>query len=870
MDIHGEYINKRGERIRLYIKTASGSSEYEIGDDAEAEFFFAATNAIVIRNEANDLFDVMRKKSADINLLCRNWHPELFSLTVRSAIVNIYIDSECVFAGFIEPQMYKQPYNALYDLLSIHCVDMLTALSYAHYGDGIAGNYHVKKGRAGLRSFGAIIKEILSQNSAGLNILTGGGVSVYEDESVKAYNGLNIFAEAYLTELLFFEDSSRDVWSDSKVVEEILKYLNMHIVQRGFDVFVYTWSALKSSSGTFVELGGGGGKVIGGETHDITEASAADCNTELEIHEAYNRLGIVCHLKRDEDIFRSPFSKTIAHVVESERLVISEYKFIPKIDREPHTDTHKVEYYDTVYVRDWFFSRMRNDGWSFRRVKERNEEQICDVFFNLQRHSYTAAMFVSRSEKSASRYEPNASTGKTRDIVISVNGSDIDYPNRPWWVFMNEYQQQPILSFAGNKYTNLSSVDPQRTNYIVFKGSMLLEPVAWRSFSYSEKEDEGYNLSGYTESNVPYEQGYATLDTVCYYRYDANGKNGVWKAKKDEAGIAGTGEWDYTEEKRGFVPPSPDMKAAYPPKVRDKNAKMYVPLLVCQLVIGNKVLTQRKVDDPTSYNWEEYKEVKDGWSEEDARNAQVFTLGVELGESDFLVGKEVRLYNNIVPSMHVSGEGTAIPVPSSANVTGKVRFSVLGVLDPKAEDVDGTLCVKGLNEVETGKEQRIMPHISNIFLRELDLNLGKDEEEDEKDDAESIHYRSMNKGGYVNEKDGIDFYVHSALTKEEIERFGANDAGCLSTAMMSNNGKKEGITKIFSFGKVAKPEELYIDANYKEYSKPKIELRQRIIGDKSVTLWDKWNSAALGRTLFLQGYDLDLSEGETILYLREK
>lgn len=865
MDIHGEYINRRGERIRLYIR-AGGAGDYEIGDKEGAEFYFTA-NAITIRNEANDLFDVMRRKSAEINLLCRNWHPELFSLSVRSAVVNIYIDSECVFAGFVEPQVYKQPYNSVYDTLSIHCVDLLTALNYSRYGEVTADDYHEKKQRAGVESLAAILKKIIRENSVGLDILNGRETVMYEDESVRTLGGSCIFTNTYLTELLFFDDSTRDMWRSSKVVEEILKYLNLHIIQRGFDLFVFSWQSLKAGGGSFKELGGVSGKNLNGGSFDITEATSADCDTELEVHEAYNRFGIVCHLKREDDIFSSPFDRNIAHVTERERLAMSEYKFVPKIDAEPHSDIHKVEYYDTVYVRDWFFSRMRNDGWSFRRVEERKEEQVCDMLFNLQRHSYTAAMFVSRSEKSASRHSQKVSTGKTRDIVISVNGTDVDYPRSPWWVFMNRYHQQPILSYKGNRYANLSSADPSRVNYIVFKGSMLLEPVAWRSFSYSQKEDDGYDLSGYSASNQPFEDGYATLDSACYYRYDANGRAQVWKAKKDEQGTAGTGEWDYTEERRCFAPPSPDMKPAYPPALREKGARMYVPLLVCQLVIGDKVLTQRNASDPTSFHWEDYEEKTDGWSEEEARNAQTFTLGVELSESDMLVGKELKIYNNITPEMGVSGNGTAIPIPSGSHVSGKVRFSVLGVSDPKAEDVDGTLQVADAREVSSGQEQPIIPHVSNIFIRDFELTLGKNEDEGEKEDADTIHYRSANRGGYENEKDGIEFYIHSALTGDEIEMLGANDAGCLSVALSEN--KRDGVKQVFSAGNIAKPEQLYLNAYHDELSRPKIELKQRVFGDKSVTLWDKWRSQSLGRDMYVQGYDLDLSDGEATLYLRE-
>ena len=73
-------------------------------------------NPVEISSEIDDLFQVIETKSCTINLLCKDYQgQQLFGRNSRDVRVNVWKNGECLFAGFIEPQVFNQPYNKSWD-----------------------------------------------------------------------------------------------------------------------------------------------------------------------------------------------------------------------------------------------------------------------------------------------------------------------------------------------------------------------------------------------------------------------------------------------------------------------------------------------------------------------------------------------------------------------------------------------------------------------------------------------------------------------------------------------------------------------------------------------------------------------------------
>lgn len=154
MYIHGSFLSQQGDTITVYIVTGNDRTQtIEIGTE-KADIYFSEDPA-EIENDVNDTFDVLLRNSAKIRLLCGNLIKDLFSTSCRDAVVNIYKNDTCIFAGFIEPQTLSQPYNNRCDELELNCIDALSALQYSKYKNvGALGViYAFVKAEAAQRSF---------------------------------------------------------------------------------------------------------------------------------------------------------------------------------------------------------------------------------------------------------------------------------------------------------------------------------------------------------------------------------------------------------------------------------------------------------------------------------------------------------------------------------------------------------------------------------------------------------------------------------------------------------------------------------------------------------------------------------------------
>lgn len=115
MYIHGHFYNERDEKITVYIVTKGDrTEEKEIGDGQSGLWF--GDDPVETESQVNDTFDVMLQSQATVRLLTSNYLPDFFSSTCRDAVVNIYREETCIFAGYIEPMALSQGYNEELDV----------------------------------------------------------------------------------------------------------------------------------------------------------------------------------------------------------------------------------------------------------------------------------------------------------------------------------------------------------------------------------------------------------------------------------------------------------------------------------------------------------------------------------------------------------------------------------------------------------------------------------------------------------------------------------------------------------------------------------------------------------------------------------
>lgn len=296
MYLHGHFYNQREERIEVHILTGGDRTKETVIGEKNGELSFT-DDPVELTSQVNDTFDHLLCQQATVRLLARNFVPDFFCASCRDAVVNIYREGECLFAGFIEPQSYSQGYNEEFDEIELSCIDALTALQYAKYRDvgSLGVLYNVVKAEAEQRTFLAMLKEILGGVTAELDIVGGNAMHYLYDGSKAvddlAGNHYAIFGQLTVSELLFLGDEEDDVWQQDEVLEEILKYLNLHIVQDGFTFYLFSWESVKGDERIYWrDLLTGASVTTARQTTDIVTGLVTDTDTTISVGEVYNKL----------------------------------------------------------------------------------------------------------------------------------------------------------------------------------------------------------------------------------------------------------------------------------------------------------------------------------------------------------------------------------------------------------------------------------------------------------------------------------------------------------------------------------------------------------------------------------------------------
>lgn len=896
MYIHGSFLSQQGDTITVHIVTGNDRTQtIEIGTE-KADVYFSDDPA-EIENEVNDTFDVLLRNSAKIRLLCGNLITNLFSTSCRDAVVNIYKNDTCIFAGFIEPQTLSQPYNDRWDELELNCIDALSALQYSKYKNvGALGViYAFVKAEAAQRSFYDIATEILQGVTEGLDILGNQNIKFWYDGSkavdAQTANRYQVFKQLSISDLLFLGDDESDVWQQDEVLEELLKYLNLHIVQDGFDFYIFSWESVKAAPDKIIwhDIVANSTKTTAQQAVTIALANVADCDTTISIGDVYNQLLLTAKVEDIESVIESPLD---------DDLLVSPYINKQKYLTEYSSDGEGKTAYNAFYamthnqkttygagaITDWYVQVMHNKQWTFP-MKGNTDIDIVDYFGSegTDQHALPdwlgqapgAAIMALGGVKMNTANDDNSPTSKvnmTNYLVVSVNGNGIDNDENKTYPSVADIQKNiPYAVHTGNKAGGVfSPPDEETTNYIVLSGKVILNPIMRQTNTYTKlhnKEWHGGLPIGLKENGI-----YVWHQTVPS-RNNGDGRyytRQYWQAETPDKEVswhegADSGFYPYT----GEGPEEYEFKYSAVGDSTDTISK--VAVLACMLVIGDKCVVETGTDGQTTdFVWQKYKERSECQSD-DEYYQQCFTIGFDPKIGDKLVGTEFSIQNNIDYKMGIDAEGIAIPITKGDKISGQVRFMILGPVNATWDVITRRHPIFFRHTKWSSSSVPLLAHVSSILIKSFEVKVYSDNGLiSNGNDDNDIIYMSDTKETFVNKKDDLEFKINSALTATECAQLGVSNTVKLSTPLNISTG--DGVLEVYDRnGNVkAKPEQIYVDSYYTEYHKPRIVMEQKLRDiDNVVSLFNHYRHEALGKEFFVQGIGRNLIEGRADLTLKE-
>ena len=922
MYIHGSFLSQQSDTITVHIVTGNDRTQtIEIGTE-KADVYFSEDPA-EIENEVNDTFDVLLRNSAKIRLLCGNLIKDLFSTSCRDAVVNIYKNDTCIFAGFIEPQTLSQPYNDRWDELELNCIDALSALQYSKYKNvGALGViYAFVKAEAAQRSFYDIATEILQGVTEGLDILGNQNIKFWYDGSkavdAQTANRYQVLRQLSISDLLFLGDDESDVWQQDEVLEELLKYLNLHIVQDGFNFYIFSWESVKAAPDKIIwhDIVANSTKTTAQQAVTIALANVADCDTTISIGDVYNQLLLTAKVEDIESVIESPLD---------DDLLVSPYINKQKYLTEYSSDGEgKTAYYamkamvngeSTNYgggaITHWYVQVMRNKLWTFP-MKGNTGVDLVDYFGSEGTNQHAlpdwlgqapgAAIMALGSVKINTANDDNSPTSKvnmTNYLVVSVNGNGVDNDENKTYPSVADIQKNiPYAVYTGNKAGGVfSPSDDKTTNYIVLSGKVILNPIMAVTGNFSAMRKKMGDRPPYQGSGG----GGGTTPPPMYFwhqtvpsRNNGDGRyytRQYWQAETPDKEVS----WHEGAD-RGFYPYTGEGPQEYEFKYSevggssDKISK--VAVLACMLVIGDKCVVEKTPDNdqgdtdengkPIPYTntpedayknfvWKEFKERSECQSD-DEYYQQCFTIGFDPKIGDKLIGQEYDLQKTFSYKLGIDAEGIAIPITKGDKISGKVRFMILGPVNATWDVITRRHPTFFRHTKWSSSSVPLLAHVSSILIKSFEVKVYSDNGLiSNGNDDNDIIYMSDTKETFVNKKDDLEFKINSALTATECAQLGVSNTVKLSTPLNISTG--DGVLEVYDRnGNVkAKPEQIYVDSYYTEYHKPRIVMEQKLRDiDNVVSLFNHYRHEALNKEFFVQGIGRNLIEGRADLTLKE-
>ena len=916
MTIKGSFVNAKGDVVGVTITLTATGTDLEIEPDGELEF--AADDTVTIDSGVNDSLDVAQQHGCTINLHARSYVGNLFTSEYKDGKVEVTVNGSCVFSGWLEPRVLSMPFNEYYDDLSLQAVDSLSACQYSKYGDvKDSTDYDAAVGKTSLRTFKELLKDGLDHGTS-----SDGGYSVWWDGSRATADGGNVWDGLSVNDMAFLGDDADDTCTYLDTVEAVLKYLDLHVTQYGGDFYVFSWDTVRQGKATWARLMGDGtaalpswdGKTVTAAL--LTNDNVEDMGTTLDVQEVYNQLSLTVSPKGDDTVIQSPLdSDGTVPALGPRTLYMTEFAVDGSaIGSAAHSFWDLVRNrQDTSFKgegqkvwKDYYVRVMRNVYWKMGHgsgpgsevtdpvaaamsggASSTSQRELVDGLGDTMKAMLLKMGTVDHKPGTGDNSK-QATLSMTSYLVIGVNGNGSD--TAPYPDDADIQAAMPLMSYEGGSATTVFSPSGEgETNYLVIDGTLTLCPLMGTNFVLD-------GVRGYSSAEA-FRKGYSGdyLDTAgdgiltfgkllapsrtdtkagryLTFGWDWNGLQNVYGDTLTWS-KADWEQWRKTGKMGHWIPYTDDGPEQYEYKTADgKDTVEKVDVLWCMLTIGDKVLVEdkTKTGGVDAFAWKTYKTLADCGNDVDAYLEQTFTIGVDPKIGDKMIGTDFEVGTNFDWQQNISADkGMAIPLPHADKLHGKLRLQVLGVDNGPWADYHKTRHHTMFRHSKWGTDNiPLMSHVSSVVVKDFSVKFYTGDGGDDGGDNDVV-YMSRESHKFYNKKDDLEMRIHSGFTAEEVDKYGLSNK-MMYTTVCGSDGLAVTAIKNTVTGDTAKAEKLYVDAYYKELSKPRVILTQNLqCKDMAVRPFTLWTHAALGKVMYVRDIGWNLMEGSAQAKLEE-
>lgn len=911
----GQFEDNNNVTCRVEIITDMDStSTTVIGENG----LYFGGEPVTIETNIDDTFQHIILKSATINLVTQDFvGNDLFANNARDIQVKIYKNNECIFAGFAEPNTFSQPYVNIVDEFSINCIDALSTLQYYNYKKTKVSNYNTNKNSASTVSLTSILSSMLSD----LYIYTGGSVLYDRSKGINSSRLSYLFDDLSISELVIYGDTYDDIMTNNDLLEEILKYLNLHIIQHGVNFYIFDWATIKSNSNIYWhKIFEGLDYLIRTTPITLTSDMHGSNDTSLSIADVYSQIQVNCDIEEQDTVIQNPLDEdSLTSFYKSKQKYMTE--FISEGSGDDANDSFndmvkdRSSSYDAASKIEWFMQVMDNNNWKLyldngtTEVNTIYEKDANGVYINqhkvpryLLQHQLTPAIIKMGSVERKTQTDDNSPINNIdmKDyLFISINGNETDTNGSQSPTDTTIQNHSGMIEYVGNSSGLFSPVDKDTINYLVFSGKLLLQPIAYESST--SVADRNNNYYAIKQGNAPKYEG-ATANVPHYDPFPIGPgpifdlRNNLVSSDNNDEGRYYTRKFytaeypldkidennDYYKDNIGNLQPWTKDKSAHGYEYNytaagdgtDKFSKL--PILECELIIGDKRVVEINMDEygNSQFVWvDKNSGVTQTYTDESGVTQtylkQTFSLGVNPKLKDHIIGDEFDLQNTIDYTMNLDGEeGTAIPITMEDNISGRVTFRILGPINLLWNDVTRRHPSFWRHTKWYENSRFTLAHTQNIIIKEFECKIVTNAGNLASLQDNDLVYCSAENDNFINKKDDIEFKFITQLTSQEYFNLGVKPTVNMNSIF--NTTTKSAQLSLYNARtqETAKAEEHYISQYYNEYSTAKI-LMETTLKENNVGWNNIYHSNPLNKDFYVISVNEDVKNCNKTLTLKE-
>ena len=882
MIIHGQFKDFNNDTVEVFINnTNGGNGQVEIGENG---LFFTGDPVEIVTNIDNT-FEHIIKKSCTINLLARNYVGDyFFADNVRTVSVQIVKNSETIFSGYIEPNTFSQGYSMPLEEFTLNCTDYLSTLQYLNYNDATINNYDDLRANAANKSFQNILQELFGSQNIWYDLSKG----------KTAGSEATLFQDLGINENYIYGEDFDDIMTQEELLNEMLKYLNLHIIQEGTEFYVYDWNTIKNERSEWLNIFTDVRKSFPVNHITMLSDHHADNSTNITVADVYNSIQIKCELESEETVIESPLdSERLESYYTGRSHYMTEFfsnesgDFLDLVDGTPSTNTSNklVEWYvQPMYNKNWVLRNsvgVADDLVSYDANGEAINAYALPLYAKKNQLTPLLLKFGSVENNSAADNTPVASISMKDYLIISINGNADNTESGASPTEETIQNSQPLVEFIGSNGGGVySPSDDATTNYLVFSGKITLQPIQWESDRYA-------NVIDRKPSGEPFTYSYYYHDYFMPVKVPVNGGT-YYYTRRFYANKYSRQTEDVILSEPSMQPPvknmmfgfdnvtSNDFKYNYSAvgDGTDKIAKL--PILECELIIGNKRLVEYDMDEfgNSKFKWTDLDSgVSESYVDENGQTQtylkQTFSIGINPKINDIILGTEYAIQNTIDYTMNIDAEGMAIPIKMSDGLSGAVIFRILGPINLIWNDITRRHPSFWRHTKWYDNNKIILCHLENIILSDFTAKIFTDGGGITVTNDKDLIYLSNENERYYNKKDDITFKFMTQLTSKESAEKGVSPSVYLNSVLDMSTSIP--ITSLYNAttNETAKAEEHYVDQYYREYSAPKILMETTLHDNANINFRNIFLSGALNKIMYVQSINHNLREATATITLKE-